>query len=300
LYFNHEGGIISNYPYFLEELFSQCETLIALHSEDDSIIHKNTVHFKYIYGDDIPVEFHPTIRSREACLTSTKRIIEIAEKYKSRLHVLHVSSLDEVDLFRNDIGIEQKRITAEACTHHLIFSESDYFTLGSKIKWNPSIKSEKDRIALINGLINGKIDIISTDHAPHLIEEKEGNYFEVKSGGPLVQFSLQAILELYFQGLVDLPFVAEKMSHNVARLYKIRQRGFIHEGYFADLVLVDFNQKTKVNQSSILSKCKWSPFESRVFNSKISHTWVNGNLVYKEGLIVSNNNGKRLLFSKTR
>lgn len=300
LYFNNEKGILANYPDFLEELFSKSNTLIALHSEDDNIIEKKLNHFLSVYNDDIPVQYHPKIRSSEACYIATDRIVEIAKRYNARLHVLHLSTKDEVKLFDNTSAINEKRITTEACVHHLLFSDKDYLTLGNKIKWNPAIKTENDQRGLLKGLLDGNIDIISTDHAPHLIGEKMGNYLSSKPGGPLIQYSLHAILELYFQGLVSLPFIAEKMSHNVAKVYKIKQRGFIREGYFADMVLVDFNENTIVNESNIISKCKWSPFESKIFKSKITHTWVNGNLVYDQGTINDNQRGMRLKFEKIR
>jgi dihydroorotase len=300
LYFNYEEGILANFPDFLEVLFARCESLVALHSEDDQLIAANTNLYKSTYGLDIPVDCHPKIRSKEACVQATKRIIEIAEKHNTRLHVLHVSTADETKLFKNNIPLNQKRITAEASTHHLFFSDQDYQHLGNKIKWNPAIKSEADRKGLIKGLLNQHIDIITTDHAPHLWQEKEGNYFEAKSGGPLVQHSLQAIIELSQRGEIPLEKIPEKMSHHVAELYKIKNRGYIREGYYADLVLVDLAAKTPVNKTTILSKCNWSPFENKVFNSQITHTWVNGNLAYHLGSVKTNEKGKRLLFEKHR
>lgn len=300
LYFNDEKGMLANYPEFLEELFSKCSTLISLHSEDDNIIKNNLKHFSSVYNEDIPVQFHPLIRSSEVCYTATKRIVEIAKKHNNRLHILHLSTKDEVELFDNKTAIEDKRITTEACVHHLLFSDKDYYQLGNKIKWNPAIKTENDRIGLLNGLLEDKIDIITTDHAPHLLSEKTGSYINAKPGGPLIQYSLQSILELYFQGLIPLTFIAEKMSHNVAKVYKIKQRGFIREGYYADIVIVDFKENTIVKESNIISKCKWSPFESRIFKSKITHTWVNGNLVYNKGVLNNQKRGMRLTFEKIR
>jgi dihydroorotase len=300
LYFDDEKGILANYPFFIEELFSKSNTLIALHSEDEEIIEKNLNHFISVFNLDIPVRYHPKIRSAEACYRATERIVGIAKKHSTRLHVLHLSSKDEVNLFDNTTAVDKKRITTEACVHHLLFSDKDYTALGNKIKWNPSIKTEADRQGLLKGLLECSIDIISTDHAPHLLNEKTGNYLDAKPGGPLIQYSLQAILELYFEGLVPLIFIPEKMSHNVAKLYKIKKRGFLREGYYADMVLVDFNQNTIVNKAEIISKCQWSPFESKIFKSKISRTWVNGNLVYNQGVFDDNHRGMRLKFEKDR
>jgi dihydroorotase len=300
LYFNNDEGILANYPVFLEKLFSRSETLIALHSEDDEIIKKNTAFYKSIYGDAIPFKYHSAIRSEAACLMATKRVLEIAKKYDNRLHLFHVSTLSEAKLFDNNKPVNEKRITAEACIHHLWFSDMDYDSLGAKIKWNPAVKTIDDRNGLLNALLDNHLDIIATDHAPHTIKEKSGLYTQALSGGPLVQHALTAILELYQIGKISLEKIAEKMSHHVAEIYKIKDRGYIREGYYADLVLVDLNSSWKVGTHNLLSKCKWSPFENVQFKSKIKNTFVNGHLVYNNGVIQDQNLGMRLKFSKTR
>lgn len=300
LYFNNDEGILANYPEFLEKLFSRSESLVALHSEDDSIIKNNTNFYREKFGETIPFEFHPKIRSEEACVAATKRVLEIAKKHNNRLHLFHISTLAEANLFENLLPINEKRITAEACVHHLWFSEADYAKLGSKIKWNPAVKSEKDKNGLLAALLENKLDIIATDHAPHTIKEKSGTYFKSMSGGPLVQHALPAMLEFYHEGKISLEKIAEKMSHHVAEIYRIKERGYIREGYYADLVLVDLNQKWQVTPQNILYKCQWSPFENQLFKSKIVKTFVNGNLVYDEGIINEGKQGERLLFSKIR
>jgi dihydroorotase len=300
LYFNSDEGILANYPDFLEELFSKSETLIALHCEDDKIIKRNLNQYKEIFGNEIPAKYHPLIRSEEACVQATKRVLEIAKKHNTRMHFLHISTAAEGALFDNDLPAGQKRITAEACIHHLWFSEKDYDNLGSRIKWNPAIKSENDKEGLIKLLNDNRLDIIATDHAPHTVDEKSGNYFESLSGGPLVQHALPAMLELFHQGKISLEKIVEKTSHHVAEIYRMNNRGYIREGYYADLVLVDLRQNWKVSSENILYKCNWSPFEGYEFKSKITHTFVNGNLVYDHGDFNEIANGKRLKFSKNR
>jgi dihydroorotase len=300
LYFNNDEGILANYPDFLEELFSRTDTLVALHCEDDAIINVNTQKFKLQYGADIPFFYHSLIRDEQACLKATQRVLKIAEKHQTRLHLFHISTLAEAKLFDNHTPIREKRITAEACVHHLWFSDADYERLGSKIKWNPAIKKDQDRKGLMQSLLNNKIDVIATDHAPHAIAEKAGNYFQAHSGGPLVQHGLLAILELFHRGEIPLEKVAEKMCHNVAEIYRIKERGYIREGYFADLVLVDLNKQQEVSENSLLYKCKWSPFLGQVFKSSINSTFVNGNLVYEKGLVQTDIKGKRLRFEKIR
>ena len=300
LYFNNDEGILANYPDFLETLFSRTDTLVALHSEDDAIIKNNTNHYRKKFGENIPFEFHPIIRSEEACLTATKRVLEIAKKHNNRLHLFHISTLKEAHLFDNKLPIRDKRITAEACVHHLWFSDKDYENLGAKIKWNPAIKTEEDKNGLLAALLENRLDNIATDHAPHTIEEKSGTYFKALSGGPLVQHALPAMLELFHQGKISIEKLVEKMCHNVAEMYRIKERGFIREGYYADLILVDLNNKWKVTSENILYKCGWSPFENIYFKSKISKTFVNGNLVYDNGFINEQQRGMRLEFSKFR
>jgi len=300
LYFNNDEGILANYPDYLDKLFSRSESLIALHSENDAIIRNNTEIYRKIYNNDIPFKFHALIRSEEACVNATKGVLEIAKKYNNRLHLFHISTLAEANLLDQTLPIREKRITAEACIHHLWFSDKDYEKLGAKIKWNPSIKTESDRNGLLNALLENKLDIIATDHAPHTREEKSGNYFKALSGGPLVQHALPAMLDLYHQGKISLEKIAEKMCHNVAEIYRIENRGYIREGYYADLVLVDLNNPWKVNPENILYKCKWSPFENQFFQSKVLKTFVNGALVYDNGIFNEMEKGMRLKFSKIR
>jgi len=300
LYFNNEEGILANYPYFLEKLFSRTSSLVALHSENDVVIRQNTEKYRKIYREDIPFKFHPLIRNEEACLSATKCVLEIAKKWNNRLHLFHISTAAEANLFDNQLPVGKKRITAEACIHHLWFSDADYERLGAKIKWNPSVKSENDKNGLLSALLAGRLDIIATDHAPHTLQEKEGNYFNALSGGPLVQHALPTALELYHQGKISLETIVEKMCHNVADIYRIKERGFIREGYYADLVLVDIDSPWTVNSTNILSKCKWSPFENQCFKSQIVKTFVNGVLVYDQGLFNESRKGKRLIFSKIR
>ncbi|CAN1540110.1 PyrC Dihydroorotase and related cyclic amidohydrolases [Spirosomataceae bacterium] len=300
LYFSNDKGILANYPDFLDLLFSRTDTLVALHSEDDSIIKNNTLKYREIYGDDIPMHLHPKIRSEEACLTATKRVLELAKKHNNRLHLFHISTASEANLLDNKTPLREKRITAEACVHHLWFTENDYKLLGANIKWNPSIKSPSDKEGLMKTLIDNHIDIIATDHAPHTKEEKSGNYFKAMSGGPLVQHALVTLLELYHQEKISLEKIVEKTSHNVAEIYRMVDRGYIREGYFADLVLVDVNNPWEVNSENILYKCGWSPFENQTFKSKISKTFVNGNLVYNAGIFDESKKGFRLKFSKIR
>ena len=300
LYFNNDEGILANYPQFLEQLFSRTDSLVALHSEDDVIIKNNTNHYRKKFGENIPFELHPRIRSEEACLTATKRVLEIAKKHNNRLHLFHISTLAEANLFDNKIAIREKRITAEACVHHLWFSDKDYEKLGAKIKWNPANKTEEDKNGLLAALLDNRLDIIATDHAPHTIEEKSGNYFKALSGGPLVEHALPAMLEFFHQGKISVEKIVEKMSHHVAEIYRIKERGYIREGYFADLVLVDLNKEWKVIPENTLYKCRWSPFENQDFKSKIVKTFVNGQLVYDNGYINEKNKGRRLEFSKFR
>jgi dihydroorotase len=300
LYFNNDEGILANYPEFLEKLFSSSNTLVALHSEDDAIMKQNTYKYHQRYGEQIPFKIHPKIRSEEVCLVATKRVLEIAKKHNNRLHLFHISTAAEANLFDGNIPIREKRITAEACIHHLWFSDKDYEKLGAKIKWNPAIKTEKDKNGLLEALLENKLDIIATDHAPHTTEEKSGNYFQALSGGPLVQHALPAMLELFHQGKISLEKIVEKMCHNVAEIYRIKERGYIREGYYADLVLIDINTKWTATAENTLYKCQWSPFENQLFNSKIVKTFVNGTLVYDKGSFNKSSNGKRLKFEKYR
>tara|TARA_B110000503_G_scaffold141532_1_gene235377 strand:- start:1913 stop:3262 length:1350 start_codon:yes stop_codon:yes gene_type:complete len=300
LYFNNDDGILANNPAFLEILFSRTNSLVSLHSEDDAIIKNNTSKYFELYGEDIPFKFHPKIRSEEACLSATKRVLEIAKKHNTRLHLLHVSTTAEAQLFDNNMPIREKRITAEACIHHLWFSDADYDKLGAQIKWNPAVKTENDKNGLLAALLNNKIDIIATDHAPHTQKEKSGTYFKSMSGGPLVQHALPAMLNLFHEGKISLEKIVEKMSHNVAEIYRIKERGYIREGYYADLVMIDLNNIWMVSPKNILYKCQWSPFENQLFKSKIVKTFVNGTLVYDNGVFNESKSGSRLKFSKNR
>ncbi len=300
LYFNNEEGILANYPEFLETLFSRTDSLVALHSEDDAIIKNNIYKYRGLYGENIPFYMHSIIRSETACLTATKRVLEIAHKYNNRLHFFHISTLAETHLFDNKIPVKEKRITAEACVHHLWFSDKDYEKLGAKIKWNPAIKTAKDKNGLLAALLDNRLYIIATDHAPHTSEKKNGTYFKALSGGPLVQHALPAMLELFQKGKISIEKIVEKMSHHVAEIYKIKERGYIREGYYADLVLVDLNYEWQVTRENILYKCQWSPFENQIFQSKILKTFVNGNLVYDNGTFNETKPGQRLIFPKYR
>lgn len=301
LYFHNDEGILANYPEFLEQLFSRSNSLIALHSEDDAIIHANKVFYTQKFGSDIPCEYHSKIRPTEACVQATKRVLEIAEKHQNRLHLFHISTKDEADLLAKYAGnIRDKRITAEACVHHLFFNEDDYPQLGNRIKWNPSIKSAADNHGLLQALNEDVLDIIATDHAPHAWEEKTGNYDQAKSGGPLVQEALLALFEFYHRGQMTLEKIVQKTSHHVAEIYRMPDRGYIREGYFADVVLVDLQQETTVNAANLNYTCGWSPFEGRTFRSRIEHTFVNGNLVYSHGKAQEFRAGSRLTFEKNR
>ena len=300
LYFNNDEGILANYPDFLEKLFSRTNTLIALHCEDDTLIKKNTEIYRKKYGDDIPFHCHALIRNEEVCFKATERVLQIAAKHNNRLHLFHISTLAEANLLDNKIPVRQKRITAEACIHHLWFSFKDYERLGAQIKWNPAIKTETDRNGLLQSLLENRLDIIATDHAPHTTEEKAGNYFQALSGGPLVQHALPAMLELYHKGKISLEKIIEKTSHNVSEIYRIKERGYIREGYYADLVLLNINNPWETTSQNLLYKCKWSPFMAQVFKSRITHTFVNGHLIYANGTITSDIKGKRLNFEKSR
>lgn len=292
------GNMLVDNAAALENIFSNSPMLIAVHCEDESTIRKNLTDYKEKYGDNIPVKFHPLIRSDEACYKSSSFAVALAKKHNTRLHILHISSEKEISLFDNSIPLDKKRITAEACIHHLWFSDEDYERLGNFIKWNPAIKTIKDREAIFNAMLDNHIDIIATDHAPHTIEEKQNIYTKAPSGGPLVQHSLAAMLELYHQKKITLEKIAEKMSHAPAMCFHVLQRGFIREGYYADLVLVNLKSPQKVTKENLLSKCAWSPFERITFNSSVSHTFVNGNLVYEQGKFNEGKKGKRLLFAR--
>ena len=300
LYFNQEGSILCNHPQFLEQLFARSEAMIALHCEDEPLIKRNTLQAEAHFGKEIPFNQHPFIRSVEACYNATKTVVELAQKHQNRVHIFHVSTAAETELFDHLTPIRNKRISAEACVHHLYFNDQAYDSHGSLIKWNPAIKSEQDRLGLIQALNANKLDIIATDHAPHTLSEKNQPYLSALSGGPLVQHALPAILELYHEGLLTLEQLVQKTSHNVAELYRMKDRGYLREGYYADLVLVNTNSPWKVSTDNILSKCGWSPFTGKTFRSSIKKTFVNGNLVYDTGKINHTTTGKRLIFEKHR
>ncbi|MES2138173.1 MAG: dihydroorotase [Bacteroidota bacterium] len=292
------GNMLVDKRETLEALFSKCKLLIATHCEDEEIIKSNMARYKEMYGENVPMECHPLIRSEEACYKSSSLAVELAKKHNTRLHILHISTAKELALFDNTIPLKQKRITAEACIHHLWFSDEDYKTKGAFIKWNPAVKTSIDRDAILQGVLENKIDVIATDHAPHTLEEKQQTYFKAPSGGPLIQHSLIAMLEFYHKGKISLEKIAEKMAHAVADCFQIEKRGYIREGYFADLVLVDLKAEWIVEESNILYKCGWSPFEGLTFHSKITQTFVNGNLVYDNGKFDERKKGQRLLFER--
>lgn len=294
LYFTKKGNLLADNPETMEKLFANCKTVIAIHSEKEQIVEENENIYREKYGENVPIEFHPLIRSEKACYEATKRAIDLANKHKARLHILHLTTEAETHLFRNDIPLQQKNITTEVSVHHLWFSDKDYQRLGTLIKWNPAIKTEKDKNGLLKALIDDKIDIVTTDHAPHSLEEKQKPYFQSMSGAPMVQHSLNIMLEFYKQGLISLEKIAEKMCHNPATLYSIEKRGFIREGYFADLTIVDFDLSWTVSKENILYKCGWSPLEGSLFQTKVTHTFVNGNLVYDNGYFNEKKKGEAL------
>ena len=292
------GNMLVDDVEVLEKIFSSTKMIISLHCEDEATIRKNTATYKEKFGDDIPIKYHPVIRSEEACYISSSKAIELAKKTGARIHIFHVSTAKETHLFRNDIPLEEKQITAEVCVHHLWFNDKDYDEKGTFIKWNPSVKTERDRLGLWEALLDDRIDVLATDHAPHTLEEKNNVYTKAPSGGPLVQHAVLAILEKVKEGVIPIEKAVEKMSHNPAKLFQIEKRGFIKEGYFADLVLIDPKQSQTVTKENVLYKCGWSPFEGTTFSSTITHTFVNGNLIYNEGVFNNDIKGKRLTFNR--
>jgi dihydroorotase len=294
LYFTGKGNILADQPAMLEKLFAAHKGLIAIHSEKEEIIEKNEELYREKYGENVPIACHPLIRSEQACYEATERAIGLAEKHGARLHILHLSTAKETDLFRNDIPLKDKNITTEVSVHHLRFTDQDYERLGVLIKWNPAIKTQKDKDGLLAALLDDRIDLITTDHAPHTLEEKQKPYFQSMSGAPLVQHSLNCLLEFYAQGKISLEKIVEKMCHNPAILYRIKERGYIREGYFADLTLVDLNSEWTVSKENILYKCGWSPLEGTTFHSKVLNTWVNGHLAFADGVFHEEVKGKAL------
>jgi dihydroorotase len=289
--------LVDNVP-ALESIFREVRTLITAHCEDDPMIRQNQQRFIEQYGDELTAKYHGQIRSAEACYKSSSFAVELAKKYDARFHILHLSTAKELELLRNDIPLAQKRITAEACVHHLWFSDADYETHGNFIKWNPAIKAESDRDALFRAVLDSRIDIIATDHAPHTIAEKQQPYLKAPSGGPLVQHSLNAMLEFHHRRKIKLEKIVQRMCHNPAILFEIDRRGFIREGFYADLVLVDLNREYTVSKDNLFYKCGWSPFEGTVFHSVITHTFINGHLAYENGQFNESRTGMRLKFNR--
>lgn len=291
------GNMLVDNEEVLEKIFSSTDMLISVHCEDEATIRKNTEEYKAKYGDDIPLKYHPIIRSEEACYLSSSKAIELAKKTGARLHIFHLSTEKETHLFRNDIPLEEKQITAEVCVHHLWFTDADYDKKGTHIKWNPAVKTQKDKDGLWKALLDDRIDVIATDHAPHTLEEKDNVYTKAPSGGPLVQHAVIAILEKVKEGALSIEKAVEKMCHNPAKLFKVNKRGFVKEGFYADLVLID-NEKWTVSKDNVLYKCGWSPFEGTEFSNKITHTFVNGNLMYNNGVFNEQTKGARLEFNR--
>ena len=292
------GNMLVDNPEVLEKIFSSTNLLISVHCEDEATIRNNTKLYTDKYGDDIPIKYHPIIRSEEACYLSSSKAIELAKKTGARLHVFHLSTGKETNLFTNKIPLKDKKITAEVCIHHLWFSDKDYEEKGTHIKWNPAVKTEADRSQLWEALLDDRLDVIATDHAPHTLEEKNNVYTKAPSGGPLVQHALVAMFEAYHKGKISIEKLVEKMCHNPAILFQVEKRGYIKEGYFADIVIVDDNNPWTVSKDNVLYKCKWSPFEGTTFKSRVTHTLVNGQLVYENSNFYEVNAAKRLTFSR--
>jgi dihydroorotase len=292
------GNLLVDDTKTLEGFYAQFPSLIATHCEDEATIRRNNEEYKARYGEEVPIKCHPLIRSEEACYKSSSFAVSLAKKHNTRLHILHISTAKETALFDNTIPLAQKKITAEACIHHMWFNDHDYDKLGTLIKWNPAVKTANDQAEILKAVLDDRIDVIATDHAPHTWDEKQNTYFKAPSGGPLVQHSMKAMLEFYHHGKITLEKIVQKMSHNPAILFQIGKRGYIREGYFADLVLVDLNNPHKVDKTNILSKCGWSPFEGTTFKSEVTHTFVSGHLAYADGKFDESVTGERLLFAR--
>ena len=292
------GNMLVDDESVIESIFSNTEMVISVHCEDETTIRQNLEAYKEKYGEDIPIQYHPLIRSEEACYLSSSKAIALAKKTGARLHVFHLSTGKEMDLFKNDIPLEEKKITAEVCIHHLWFSDADYLDKGTLIKWNPAVKTAQDRDTLWKALLDDRIDVIATDHAPHLLSEKENPYTSAPSGGPLVQHALPSMLEKYLEGVISLEKIVEKMCHNPAKLFDLDKRGYIKEGYFADLAVVSLNDPWQVSKENIVYKCGWSPFEGNSFKARVTHTFVNGHLAYENGKLSDKRNAKRLTFNR--
>ena len=291
------GNMLVDQPSTLERIFGNSELLIATHCEDEKTILNNLEKARNQFGENVPMWMHPQIRSVEACYLSSSFAVALAKSKGSRLHVLHISTAKELELFDNSIPLGKNRITAEACVHHLFFDDSDYEKLGTKIKWNPAVKSAEDKAAILKGVLENKIDVIATDHAPHTLEEKSKTYFNAPSGGPLVQHALLSLMEHYHDGKITIEKIAEKTSHALSECFGIPDRGYIREGYYADLVLINPNKGFQVTESNLLYKCKWSPFENYTFRSTIEKTFVNGNLVFDNNNFEESIKGQRLAFT---
>ncbi|MCK4922933.1 MAG: dihydroorotase [Bacteroidales bacterium] len=292
------GNMLVDNRKSLEAIFAESPVLIATHCEDETTIRKNSEIYHKKYGENLAFKYHPEIRNTEACFISSFLAVELADRFNSRLHVLHISTAKELELFRNDIPSTEKKVTAEVCVHHLWFNEDSYNTKGSLIKWNPAIKKESDRKALFEGILSGKLDVIATDHAPHTFEEKQNSYFKAPSGGPMVQHSLVSMLEFAEKGLISTEKIVEKMCHTPADIFKIERRGYLKENFFADMVLVNPNTSWKVDKHNILYKCGWSPLEDQEFSNKVEKTFVNGDLVYNKGEIVESKSAMALKFNR--
>jgi len=292
------GNMLVDDDKTLEGIFSKAPTLVAVHCEDEATVQKNYAEYYTRFGDKATAKIHPLIRSSEACYLSSSKAVRLARKNGTRLHILHLSTAAEMELFDNTLPLEKKKITAEVCVHHLWFSDEDYPRKGNFIKWNPAVKTSADREVLFESLLNGKIDVVATDHAPHTFEEKSRLYFQAPSGGPMVQHSLTAMLEFYHKGKMKLEQVVEKMCHNPARLFRVEKRGFIREGYFADLVLVNLHDQWVVEKQGLYYKCGWSPMEGETFSSRVKTTFVNGHKVFEDGKFDESNRGKRLMFNR--
>ena len=292
------GNMLVDDEPVLENIFSSTEMVISAHCEDETTIRRNLAAYMDKYGDDIPMEYHPLIRSEEACYLSSSRAIALAKKTGARLHVFHLSTAKEMDLFRNDIPLAEKKITAEVCIHHLWFSDADYKEKGAFIKWNPAVKTAQDRDALWEALLDDRIDVVATDHAPHTLEEKDNVYTKAPSGGPLVQHALPAMLEKHLEGKISLETMVQKMCHNPAILFQVEKRGYVREGFYADLAIVNLNSPWKVTKDNIAYKCGWSPFENQTFKASVTHTFINGHLAYENGIFSEKRNAKRLTFNR--
>src|SRR6056297_260212 len=292
------GNMLVDDEEVIEKIFSSTEMVISAHCEDETTIRRNLAEYMNTYGHDIPIEYHPLIRSAEACYLSSSRAIALAKKTGARLHVFHLSTAKEMDLFRNDIPLADKKITAEVCLHHLWFSDVDYKEKGTLIKWNPAVKTAEDRDALWEALLDDRIDVVATDHAPHTLSEKDNVYTKAPSGGPLVQHALPAMLEKHLEGKISLETMVQKMCHNPAILFQIEKRGYLREGFYADLAIIDLDSPWQVTKENIAYKCGWSPFENNVFKASVTHTFVNGHLAYENGVFSKERNAKRLTFNR--